>query len=68
MPLPEGPVGDEWVSETVERFEAEHERTYFRRFTGTEVQIVNVHVVGVGLVAQLDIGPMGPAVPTHRRP
>ena len=58
VPLPEGPVAPEWVSETVERFEAEHERTYFRRFTGTEVQIVNVHVVGVGAVAQLDLRPI----------
>jgi 5-oxoprolinase (ATP-hydrolysing)/N-methylhydantoinase A len=54
--LPEGPVTAEWIAETVERFEAAHERTYFRRFTGTEVQFVNVHVNGVGQVARLDIG------------
>ena len=58
VPLPEGPVSDEWVAEVVERFEAAHERTYFRRFTGTEVQFVNVHVNGVGQVARLDIGPI----------
>jgi N-methylhydantoinase A len=56
--LPEGPVGDEWVAELVERFEAAHERTYFRRFSGTEVQVVNVHVNGIGQVARLDIGPI----------
>jgi N-methylhydantoinase A/oxoprolinase/acetone carboxylase beta subunit len=58
VPVPDGPVDDGWLAQTIENFEAAHERTYFRRFSGTDVQIVNVYVAGVGSVPKLEIRPI----------
>ncbi|MFG3690227.1 hydantoinase/oxoprolinase family protein [Micromonospora sp. NPDC047740] len=41
-------VDDSWVAETVGRFHDLHEATYRSRFEQTEVQIVNIRVIGVG--------------------
>jgi N-methylhydantoinase A/oxoprolinase/acetone carboxylase beta subunit len=43
---------DDWVATLRERFHSEHERAYSRRFSG-EIQIVNMRVLGVGLMEPL---------------
>jgi N-methylhydantoinase A/oxoprolinase/acetone carboxylase beta subunit len=60
VPVPDGPVTNDWVEQTIEAFEAAHERTYFQRFPGTPVQIINVRVTGVGAIPRLHIPGMEP--------
>jgi 5-oxoprolinase (ATP-hydrolysing)/N-methylhydantoinase A len=58
VPVPDGPIGEEWIAGTVEAFESAHERTYFQRFPGTPVQLVNIRVTGLGHVNRLEIPPV----------
>jgi N-methylhydantoinase A/oxoprolinase/acetone carboxylase beta subunit len=58
VPVPDGSIDRNWLEEVVERFQAAHERTYFTRFEGTDVQIINLHVTGIGHVPRLGIQPI----------
>jgi N-methylhydantoinase A/oxoprolinase/acetone carboxylase beta subunit len=55
VPVPDGPIDVGWLSEVVECFQAAHERTYFTRFEGTDIQIINVNVTGLGHVPHAEI-------------
>lgn len=51
--LPPGDVIDSaWVDDLAERFHAAHEREYGHRFEA-EIEIVNIRVIGIGLVPDL---------------
>jgi 5-oxoprolinase (ATP-hydrolysing) len=68
--VPAGTVDDTWLVRAADGFHAAHEREYGQRFDA-EIDVVNVRVVGVGLVPSLRwpaIEPAdGPPRPTHER-
>ena len=49
VPFPAGAVSGETLSTLAEAYHAAHDREYGGRFDEMDVEIVNVHVVGVGL-------------------
>jgi N-methylhydantoinase A len=55
VPVPDGPIDEAWLKATVDAFEDAHERTYFQRFHGKPVQIINIRAVGIGTVPKLTI-------------
>jgi N-methylhydantoinase A/oxoprolinase/acetone carboxylase beta subunit len=56
--VPAGPLDAEALAAFTGAFEDLHERTYFNRFEGTDVQIINVRVTGVGRVPRVEITPI----------
>lgn len=62
--VPDGDISDAWVTETVEAFHAAHEREYGHRFKTGRVEIVNIRVVGVGVMDDLE----APLVPESAEP
>ncbi|MGO8958751.1 MAG: hydantoinase/oxoprolinase family protein [Streptosporangiaceae bacterium] len=50
VPVPEPPANEAWTRLVSESFHGAHANSYGRRFEGQRVQIVNLRVVGVGLL------------------
>jgi N-methylhydantoinase A/oxoprolinase/acetone carboxylase beta subunit/N-methylhydantoinase B/oxoprolinase/acetone carboxylase alpha subunit len=67
---PPGAIDDEWTTRAADCFHLAHEREYGHRFDA-EIDIVNIRVVGVGLVPSLDWPEIeasdGPPTPTFER-
>jgi N-methylhydantoinase A/oxoprolinase/acetone carboxylase beta subunit len=53
IPLPSGDVDETWKSQVVGDFHDAHQREYSRRFEGSDVEIPNIRVRGVGLMPPL---------------
>jgi len=53
IPLPSGEVDEEWKARVVSDFHDAHQREYSRRFEGSDVEIPNIRVRGVGLMPPL---------------
>jgi len=47
---PEGEITQEWIDEVIQRFHKVHEQEYASQFPDQEVQVINVRVIGIGLV------------------
>lgn len=62
--VPDGEVSKAWLAETVEAFHAAHELEYGHRFKTGRVEIVNIRVVGVGVMDKLE----PPVVPESTDP
>jgi N-methylhydantoinase A/oxoprolinase/acetone carboxylase beta subunit len=50
-----GAIDDAWLVKLASAFHDVHEREYSRRFEGTDIQIVNVRVRGIGLIKPLTL-------------
>jgi 5-oxoprolinase (ATP-hydrolysing) len=66
VPFPAGPITPEALTTIADAYHAAHDREYGGRFDEMDVEIVNVHVVGVGVGqglswAPLEDGGPGPA-------
>src|SRR5690606_12198164 len=61
VPLPAGPLDEGWRDRARETFHAYHERRYFRRYEDAQIQLVNVHVTGVGALPELELTRLEPA-------
>ncbi|TWP38858.1 hydantoinase B/oxoprolinase family protein [Leekyejoonella antrihumi] len=59
--VPQGPITPQWVERTIEAFHEAHEREYGHRYKTGRVEIVNIRVLGVGLMDPLQ----APDVPGH---
>ena len=53
VPFPSGEVSGALLDDVAEAYHAAHDREYGARFEDMDVEIVNVHVVGIGLGEQL---------------
>ena len=51
--LPAGPIDAGWQKQAAEAFHQAHEREYVRRFSDSDIQIVNIRVQGIGLIPEL---------------
>jgi len=51
--VPEGDITADWVEQTITAFHEAHEREYGHRFKTGRVEIVNIRVLGVGLMDPL---------------
>lgn len=58
--VPTGDVTKEWLEETTEAFHEAHEREYGHRFRTGRVEIVNIRVVGVGVMDALEAPVISP--------
>jgi N-methylhydantoinase A/oxoprolinase/acetone carboxylase beta subunit len=52
---PLGTVDDAWVAEVTERFHQVHEREYANAFRDSEVELVNIGVIGVGRIVEPEV-------------
>lgn len=50
-----GEIDDAWLEKLAASFHDAHEREYSRRFEGTDIQIVNARVRGIGLMPTLSL-------------
>ncbi|TAN34957.1 hydantoinase/oxoprolinase family protein [bacterium] len=55
VPAEPGPFDSTWLGRLVDNFHEAHQRAYQRRFSDSDVQIVNIRVVGVGKMAPLQM-------------
>jgi N-methylhydantoinase A/oxoprolinase/acetone carboxylase beta subunit/N-methylhydantoinase B/oxoprolinase/acetone carboxylase alpha subunit len=55
IPLPAGPIDEEWRTKVRETFHDYHERRYYRAYRDAVIQIVNIHVVGLGRLPSLEL-------------
>ncbi len=53
--VPGGPIDQNWTAELTERFHVEHEREYSRRFEGSDIELPNIRVRGIGLMPRFDM-------------
>jgi 5-oxoprolinase (ATP-hydrolysing) len=58
VPMPGGPIGEEWRARARETFHVYHERRYYRRYDDAAIQLVNIHVVGAGVLPELELAPL----------
>ena len=59
IPLPAGPIDEEWRTKVRETFHDYHERRYYRAYRDAVIQIVNIHVVGLGRLPEPRAGRAG---------
>jgi N-methylhydantoinase A/oxoprolinase/acetone carboxylase beta subunit len=52
---PSGAIDDAWVEKLTADFHDAHEREYSRRFEGSDIEIPNIRVRGVGLMPPLEM-------------
>jgi N-methylhydantoinase A/oxoprolinase/acetone carboxylase beta subunit len=52
-PAPAGPIGRSFLEQLARSFGAEHRRIYNHEYTNRDVQIVNIRVVGTGIIQPL---------------
>jgi 5-oxoprolinase (ATP-hydrolysing) len=55
IPLPAGEIDEAWLERVRRTFDDYHGRRYYRSYPDAQVQIVNIHVVGVGRLPGLEL-------------
>jgi 5-oxoprolinase (ATP-hydrolysing) len=58
VPLPSGPIDGSWLDRVRRTFHEHHERRYYRRYEEAPIQLVNIHVVGAGVLPELALAPL----------
>jgi 5-oxoprolinase (ATP-hydrolysing) len=61
IPLPPGEIDGDWVERVREAFHEHHEQRYYRRYDDAAIQLVNIHVVGVGQLSELALASLSEA-------
>jgi 5-oxoprolinase (ATP-hydrolysing)/N-methylhydantoinase A len=63
-PAPAGLVDVNFVHQLRDAFDRQHDRAYGHIYTGRDLEIVNIRVVGVGAVSRLRVKPIAQGVAT----